>query len=143
MKKKLAILVPILVLGIGYEAYSKVTAPKPPKMKISGSIYVMPKDFTLNLAGGQYATLSVALELAATQAMATTDPSNPPPTGYGDLPEEPAVRAIITDDVTGQKASALINPGQRRALEAEILSNIDSQTDVKVIKVLFADLAVQ
>jgi flagellar FliL protein len=119
------------------------TAPPPPKLKIAGTVYVMPKDFTLNMADGDYATLTVALELAPTQVMATTDPANPPPTGFGDLPDEAAVRAIITNAVTGQPSSALISPDGRAKLQQVILTDIKQQTDVLVTHVFFTDLAVQ
>ena len=90
----------------------------------------MPKEFTLNMADGNYATLTVALVLAPTQAMAVTDPSNPPPTGFGDLPEEAAVRAIITNVITGDPSTALISADGRAKVEKEILTDIKKQTDV-------------
>jgi flagellar FliL protein len=145
MKNK-KIMIPLLVvvlLLVGYEGYSKATAPPPPKQKITGTIYVLGKDFTLNMAAGNYATMTVALVLAPTQAMATTDPSNPPPTGFGDLPEEAVVRAIITNVVTGQPSSELIGASGRAKLEHEILTDIKKQTDVAVTAVYFSDLAVQ
>ena len=42
--------------------------PKPPKLKITGTIYVMPQSFLLNLSEGHYAKLSVALDLAPGQS---------------------------------------------------------------------------
>ncbi|MGO9902018.1 MAG: flagellar basal body-associated protein FliL [Solirubrobacteraceae bacterium] len=144
MNKKILIpLLAVVLLAGGYEGYSKATAMPPPKLKITGMIYVMPKDFTLNMAGGDYATLTVALVLAPTEVLATTDPANPPPTGFGDLPEEAAVRAIITNAVTGQPSSALISPDGRAKLEQVILTDIKQQTDVLVTHVFFTDLAVQ
>ena len=142
MKKIIPVVLIVLLLG-GYEGYSMATAPPPPKLKIAGTIYVMPKDFTLNMAGGQYATLAVALELSASQVMATIDPSNPPPTGFGDLPDEAIVRAIITNDVTGLPVSNLIDGAKRNALEAKILADIKRKTDVLATSVVFTDLAVQ
>jgi flagellar basal body-associated protein FliL len=143
MKKKLIPVLVIVLLFGGYEGYSMATAPPPPKLKIPGQIYILPKDFTLNMAGGQYATLTVALQLPADEAMATTSPTNPPPTGFGDLPDEAVVRAIITNDVTDQPTSALISTAGRAKLEDKILSNILSQTDVKATAIYFTDLAVQ
>jgi flagellar FliL protein len=143
MNKKILIpLVLVLLIG-GYEGYSMATAKPAPKMKINGTIYVLPKDFTLNMADGDYATLTVALVLAPTQIMATTDPADPPPTGFGDLPEEAAVRAIITNAITGQPSSALISTTGRAKLQQDILKDIKQQTDVDVTGVLFTDLAVQ
>ena len=143
MNKK--ILIPILVVLLvgGYEGYSMATAKKPPKQKINGTIYVLPKDFTLNMAGGQYATLSVGLLLAPSQSEGVADPNNPPPTGFGTLPEEPVVRAIITNIVTGQPASTLISSTGRAKLESEILHAIKSQTDDLVNGIYFTDVAVQ
>ena len=78
MNKKLLIplLAVVLLLG-GYEGYSMATAKPAPKQKIPGTIYVLGKDFTLNMADGNYATLTVALVLAPSQQMTTTDPNNP------------------------------------------------------------------
>jgi flagellar basal body-associated protein FliL len=143
MNKK--ILIPLLVVLLvgGYAGYSFALPHKTPKLKVNGTIYVLPKDFTLNMAGGQYATLTVALLLAPSQSVGTTDPNNPPPTGFGSLPEEAVVRAIITNDVTGQPASALISATGRAVLEKKILSDIKSQTDDDITSVYFTDLAVQ
>ena len=115
MKKKLIPALAIVLLLGGYEGYSMATAPPPPKLKIPGQIYILPKDFTLNMSGGQYATLTVALQLPADEAMATTSPTDPPPTGFGDLPDEAVVRAIITNDVTDQPTSALVTTSAARS----------------------------
>ena len=47
-------------------------------MKINGTIYILPKQFTLNLNGGQYATLTVALLLAPSQSVGVTSPPTLP-----------------------------------------------------------------
>jgi flagellar basal body-associated protein FliL len=144
--KKILMPVGILLVAliIGFEVYSKViNPPKVPKLKIPGTLYVLPSGFTLNLSGGQYATLTVALQLAPTQAVGVTSATNPPPTGFGSLTDEAVIRAIITNDVTDKPESALLTQRGRKALEAEILSNINSQTDTKVTTVYFSNLAVQ
>ena len=144
MNKKLLIpLIAVLVVG-GYAGYSfAMPKSKGPKVKVAGTIYILPKPFTLNMAGGQYATLTVALDLAATQSAGTTDPANPPPTGFGSLPEEAIVRAIITDVITGQPASALISASGRAHIEDQILKDIKQQTDDQITAIYFTDLAVQ
>lgn len=144
MKKKL--LIPIVVVFVavaGFAGYSVAMPKKHVKIKINGTIYVLPKQFTLNLKGGQYATLTVALLLAPGQSVGVTSATNPPPTGFGSLTEEAVIRAIITNDVTDQPASALITQSGRKALESKILSDIASQTDTKVSSIYFTDVAVQ
>ena len=63
--------------------------------------------------------------------------------GIGTLPEEPAIRAIITNTITNDPSSALLTDPGRAKLKSEILSQIKSTTDVKVTDILFTDLAVQ
>jgi flagellar basal body-associated protein FliL len=137
------ILVVILLLGGAFAAYSVAKPKRDNKMKIDGTIYILPKQFTLNLNDGQYATLTVALLLAPGQSVGVTSAANPPPSGFGSLTDEAVIRAIITNDVTDQPESSLINQSGRQALEAKILSDIRTQTDTKVTAIYFTDLAVQ
>jgi len=146
MKKKLIIgLVVLLAVG-GFAAKTFLLKPKVVKPKIAGTVYVLPKSFTLNLADGRYATLTAALQLAPGQsdgASADGGSSSDSSTGIGTLPEEAVVRSIITNVVAGQSSSTLNSAGGRARLESEILTDINSQTDVKVKAVYFADYAVQ
>ena len=64
-KIMLAAALPILLLA----AYTMTKPKKPaPKMKVQGTIYVMPQSFLLNLSDGRYAKVNVALELAPGQS---------------------------------------------------------------------------
>ena len=145
MKKKLIIILVVILAGGGYAAKTFLL-PKPAvaKVKIAGEIYVLPKGFTFNLTDGRYATMTIGLILApgqsdgATAAGATTTPA-----GIGTLPEEPAIRAIITNIVTDQTSQALLTASGRTHLKALILSQITTTTDVKVTGILFTDVAVQ
>jgi flagellar basal body-associated protein FliL len=145
MKKKLIIILVVVLAGGGYAAKTFLL-PKPAvaKPKIDGTIYVLPKGFTFNLTDGRYATMTIGLILAvgqtdgSTPAGATTTPS-----GIGTLPEEPAIRAIITNTITNQSSKALLSDGGRAALKKDILGTIKSTTDVKVTDILFTDVAVQ
>jgi flagellar FliL protein len=145
MNKK--ILIPIIVVIVGVVGFAGYTFAMPkkkaPKVKVNGQIYILPKGFTVNLKGGQYATLTVALLLAPTQSLGVTSATNPPPTGFGSLTEEAVIRAIITNDVTDQPENALVTPGGRKTLEHKILSDIKSQTDTLVSDIYFTDVAVQ
>jgi flagellar basal body-associated protein FliL len=142
-KKKLLIALVVVLVG-GYAGYS-IAKPKPVNHdKIAGSIVVLPKAFTLNLADGRYATLTVGLVLAPGQSSgAGGAEAAPPPEGFSGLPEEAAVRDIITNVVTDQPGSSLISDSGRARIKHLILSGIAAHTDVKVKEVLFTDVAVQ
>jgi flagellar basal body-associated protein FliL len=144
MKKKILIILPIVLLGGGYVAKAKLMPPKVVKPKIAGVIYILPHQFTLNLTDGHYATLTVALELAPGQSDGASA-DNTPAAGsvVGTLPEEAVIRAIITNDVTNDSSNTLISESGRTGIEQAILSQIKSQTDVKVDEVFFTDVAVQ
>ena len=141
--KKILAVIPIL-LFLGYT----MTKPKPkvPKTKIQGTIYVMPKEFLLNLKDGRYAKVAVALDLAPGQSDGATATSGASGTGEaaaGTLPEEPIVREIITDTITNQSGEVLVSAAGRKDIRGKILAAIRQQTDVKVESVLFPDLTVQ
>lgn len=144
MNKKLLITVLVLVLLGGYAAYS-FAMPKPViHDKITGAIYILPGQFLVNLSDGRYGKVTVALVLAPGQsAGGTAEGGTPPPDGFGTLPEEPAVRDIITNILTNQSGSTLISPTGRARIKAQVKQAILSGTDVKVSAVLFTDVAVQ
>jgi flagellar protein FliL len=142
-KKKLLIPIVLLVLGLG-AAHTLAKPPKAAKLKIAGTLYVMPQTFLLNLSEGHYAKLSVALDLAPGQsdgasAAGTTSPTE----GPGTLPEEPVIREIVTNVVTGESGGTLVDSHGRSAVKHRILMAIKHQTDVKVEAVLFPELTVQ
>jgi flagellar basal body-associated protein FliL len=144
MKKKILIILPIILLGGGYVAKGKLMPPKVVKPKIAGEIYILPHQFTLNLKDGRYATLTVALELAAGQSDGASA-ENTPAAGatVGTLPEEAVIRSIITNEVTNDPSTTLIDQSGRAGLEKQILADIKTETDVKVDQVFFTDVAVQ
>jgi flagellar basal body-associated protein FliL len=145
MKKKILIILVPLLLGGGYVAKAKLMPKKVVKLKINGEVYILPKQFTLNLADGRYATITAALILAPGQTDGATaaDASTSTDATVGTLPEEAVIRAIITNDVTNQTSQALIDSGARTKLEHQILHDISTQTDDKITDVLFTDVAVQ
>jgi flagellar basal body-associated protein FliL len=140
-KKIFVLVLPVLL----FAAYT-MTKPKAHvvKPKIAGTIYVMPQTFLMNLSDGRYAKLSVALQLAPGQSDGVTAATSSGSEGAaGTLPEEPAVREIVTNAVTGQNGETLISAKGRRDIQHSILSAIRRQTDVKVEAVLFPDFTVQ
>jgi flagellar basal body-associated protein FliL len=145
MKKKLIIILLVVLAGGGYVAKTMLL-PKPAaaKPKIAGEIYVLPKGFTFNLTDGRYATATIGLILAPGQSDgAGASGVTTSPAGIGTLPEEPAIRAIITNAVTNESSTTLLSADGRATLEHQILSTIKTTTDVKVTQILFTDLAVQ
>jgi hypothetical protein len=145
-KKKIIILMLVVLLGGGYVAKGKFFPPKVVKLKVNGVIYILPKQFMANLQGGRYATMTVALVLAAGQTDGTGAggaAAATPPEGFGTLPEEALIRDIITNTITNQTSGSMISPIGRDKVKAEILAGIRSGTDVKVADILFTDVAVQ
>ncbi len=142
MKRKLKLIVPILVLVLGIAAYKFVlSSPTESKAKVKGEVYVLPKEFVVNLAGGNYAKLTVALVLAPGQSAAGG--ATPPAEGFGTLEEEPLVRAIVTNNLTGAPAEALTSRQGRSGYAQKIQQAIDRETDVETRSVAFTDLVVQ
>ena len=144
------ILVPVLLLLLG-GVYKFVLAKPPaeaaPKPKVTGTVYVMPKDFLVNLEGGKFAKLGVALVIKHDPAHAAGGgghgPAPEPPEGYGAEPQEALVRDIITDALTGLEADELTSKAGRKELKKHILEEIHHDTDVHAEDVLFTDVAVQ
>jgi flagellar FliL protein len=144
---KLKIVLPVLLLLLG-GVYKFVLhkAPPPPKSKIAGEVYVMPKDFLINLKGGRFAKIDVALVLKEGYLAAPAaghEGGGAPPTGYGAMPQEAVIRAIITNTLTDTTAPRLQKEATRRKIQEDILKRIGGETDVKVDDVLFTDVAIQ
>jgi flagellar basal body-associated protein FliL len=145
MKGKKKFIVPLVVLILLGGVYKTVLAKpaKTPPAKIDGTVYVMPKEFLLNVADGKYAKLDVALVLNKAQVLPATEGGTSSDAAYGALEEEPAVRDVITNVLTDAQSTQLIDRDGREKLKAQILKQIRQTTDVKVDKVLFTDVAVQ
>ena len=149
MNKKL-ILIPVIALVALGAAYKTVLA-KPgapaPKPKVDGTVYVLQKEFLVNLKDGRFAKLTAALVLAhddtSTVAAGGHAAAPSPPEGYGAMTQEGVVRAVITEDLTNATDQQLIDGHKREELQKTILKDLKKMTDVKVEEVLFPDLTVQ
>ena len=142
------IVVPLVLLLVLGGAYKFVLAkPKPAeKPKVEGEVYVLPKDFLVNLSDGKFAKLGVGLvfDEGFTAAPAGGHEAGAAPAdGYGALTQEPVVRDIVTDVVTDQSSAELTSRKGREDIKEKILKRLRSQTDVKVHEVLLTDVAVQ
>ncbi|HEY4095263.1 MAG TPA: flagellar basal body-associated FliL family protein [Baekduia sp.] len=148
MMSKLKIVLPVLLVVLG-GVYKFVLA-KPavvPKPKVAGQVYIMPKDFLINLKGGRFAKLDAALVLKEgyldAEVAKLGKEAPPPPAGYGTLPQEAVVRSVITDALTDEPASRLQHASTRLKLQKSILKRIKKDTDVEIEDVLFTDVAIQ
>ena len=138
-------LVALVVLG---GAYKTVLAKPPAKKepKVHGMVYVLPKEFLVNLAKERYAKLTVALILPEGEPVAAEGAEAEeakPPEGWGTLPQEAVVRGLITDTLTGVNADKLIEAEGREKLKEKLLLKIKKYSDVPAKDVLLTDVAVQ
>ena len=148
IKKLVPAILAVAALGVGYKfVIAKEPAEATPKPKIEGSVYMLQKDFLVNLADGRFVKLQVGLVLAhddtSTAAEGGHGSAAAPPEGYGAMSQEGLVRDVITDTLTGLKSGKLISGRGREDTKKEIREAIEKRADVKVEKVLFADLVVQ
>jgi flagellar basal body-associated protein FliL len=147
VKSKLKFIIPIVLVLLG-GAYKFVLAKPGPKEKpkVEGEVYVLPKDFLINLSDGKFAKLGVGLVFdegfKAAPAKAAEGGATAPD-GYGVLTQEAVVRDIVTDVVTDESANELTSRRGREDIKAKILKRLKQQTDVKVHEVLLTDVAVQ
>lgn len=147
MKSKLKIVLPVLLLVVG--GVYKFVLSKPaaePKVKVHGLVYVLPKDFLLNLRGGKFAKVSVGMVLEE-HALAAEggegEAAAAPPEGFGPLPQEALVRAIVTDTLTGRSRDDLESSRGREEVKKRLKKAILDTTDVPVEEVLLPDVAIQ
>jgi flagellar FliL protein len=149
MVKKLVPIVALLaVLGGAYKFVlaKPATAEEKAKPKVEGTVYMLQKEFLINLADGRFAKMQIGLVLAhddtSTEAAGGHEASSPPE-GYGAMTQEGVVRDVITGVLTDAKDADLIEESGREHLKDEILKELKRHTDVKVEHVLFSDLTVQ
>jgi flagellar basal body-associated protein FliL len=142
---KLKIIIPILlVAAVGYKFVLAKPAAAEPKPHVNGTVYILGKEFLLNLADGRFAKLTAAVVLGHddTSTEASGEGSSPPE-GFGNMSQEAIVRSIVTDQLTGAKDDDLITEQGREETEKTILKRIKKETDVKAEEVVFTDITVQ
>ncbi len=146
MKNKKKIIISVAFLLFAGAAYKMVLAkPAESKAKVHGSVYVLPKEFVINLADGRFAKLGVGLVLPpeALAAEGGHGAGAKPPEGYGPLPQEGLIRDIVTDSLTGGSADDLVGKHGRDHTKHKLLKQIKKHTDVEPDHVLFTDIAIQ
>ena len=145
-KKIIMAVVALVVVGGAYKfvlAKPKAAAKKP---NVEGTLYVLQKEFLVNLADSRYAKVSAALILNPkdhSTAAAGGHGAPAPPEGYGAEPQEAIIRDLITNEVTDIPAEELVDHEGREKVKKSILKAIKTETDAHVEEVLFPDLTVQ
>lgn len=145
MRKNVLILVlAALIVGAG-AAYTFAKPKEDKRHKIDGTVYVLPKEFLVNLKDGRYAKMNVALVLDHDTETAAEGGhgGGTPPEGFGTLPQEAVVRDIVTSVVTDTQGDELISAEGRERIKRSILTQINRTTDVRTEDVLITDVAVQ
>jgi len=149
VKKIVPVVVLLLALAGGYKFVlaKPAKAEEKPKVRVHGTVYMLQKEFLVNLADGRFAKMQIGLILShddtSTVAAGGHEAAAAPPEGYGAMTQEGVVRDVITDVLTDAKDSELIESHGREELKEKVLKELKKHTDVKVEHVLFSDLTVQ
>src|SRR3954470_13410152 len=119
MKSKLKFIIPLTVLILLGGDYKFALAKPPVKetQKIEGVVYVLPKEFVVNLDDGHFAKFNVALVLDHSQPTAPAaegeEAAAEPPEGYGTLEQEAVIRDIVVDEASGVASDDLTKRKKR------------------------------
>jgi len=146
VKKLVPVIALLAVLGGVYKFVLAKPAKAEPKPHVEGTVYMLQKEFLVNLADGRFAKMQIGLVLAhddTSTVAAGGHEASTPPEGYGAMAQEGIVRDLITGVLTDAKDKELIEEHGREELKKEILKVLKKKTDVKVEEVLFSDLTVQ
>lgn len=146
--KKLMMVIPIVLIALAgvYKFVLAKPAAEAAKPKVEGTVYVLGKQFLVNLDAGAVAQLTVGLVLAhddTSTVAAGGESAAKPPEGFGPMAQEAVVRDVITDELTGRPEADLVQGSKREELKKEIARTIKRKTDVHVEDVLFTDVTVQ
>jgi flagellar basal body-associated protein FliL len=147
LKKLIPVVIALVALGGVYKFVLAKPSAKAAKPKVEGTVYILGKEFLVNLADGRFAKLTVALVLShddtSTVAAGGHAATAKPPDGFGAMGQEAVVRDVITDDLTDAKDTDLISREGRKTVKEQILKDLKKNTDVKVHDILFTDVTVQ
>jgi flagellar FliL protein len=146
VKKIVPVIALLAVLGGVYKFVLAKPSAAAPKPHVEGTVYMLQKEFLINLADGRFAKMQIGLVLAhddTSTVAAGGHEAASPPEGYGAMTQEGIVRDQITDTLTDATDKDLITERGREELKNEILKVLKKKTDVKVEEVLFSDLTVQ
>ena len=109
----------MILLGGHRTKFVLAKPPRPAKRKIDGTVYVLPKEFLVNLADGRYAKLDVALVLAPGSRRCRRRARAPRRrrTASARCEQEAACATSITDVLTDQSGDESDQPERPRAAQ--------------------------
>ena len=91
------------------------------KPKVEGTVYMLGKEFLVNLADGRFAKLHGRARARARRHVDRAPPAArgaaTPPEGFGAMTQEAVVRDVITDDLTDAKDNDLISRERSRGAQ--------------------------
>ena len=134
------------MLGGVYKFVLAKPAKAEPKPKVEGTVYMLGKEFLVNLADGRFAKLQVGLVLAEDDTSTAPRRARRRPRRRRATARWPRRASCATSSpttLTDAKDSQLIDRSGRKALKETILKGIKKHTDVKVEDILFTDVTVQ
>ena len=142
--KKKFVMLPLLLLLVGGGVYMKMFKPKPvpPPKKVEGTVVSLGNDFVVNLSGGHYGKVSVALLLSEPPPLTAEGEGGGEAAGSG-LEQDAVIRSVITDELTGLAPNDLINRESRHRVVTRLEQALKKRTDEPVKDVLLTDVAVQ
>jgi flagellar basal body-associated protein FliL len=147
VKKLVPVIALLVVLGGVYKFVLAKPAKAAPEPNVHGTVYMLEKEFLINLAEGRFAKMQIGLVLAhddtSTVAAGGHGAAPTPPEGYGAMGQEGIVRDLITGELTDQPADELESEHGREELKKKILKILKKKTDVHVEEILFSDLTIQ
>jgi flagellar FliL protein len=143
-KNKLIIIAVVALLAVGgiYKFLLAGSSEAEAKPKIDGVVYVLGKEFLVNLSDDRYAKFTVGLVLDHAPEAAGGH-AETPPEGYGTMPEEAVVRDIVTDVTGASTGSALSSAEGREKVKKALRKRLTQKTDLHVHDVVFPDITVQ
>jgi len=103
VKKIVPVIALLAVLGGVYKFVLAKPATAEPKPHVQGSVYMLQKEFLINLADGRFAKMQIGLVLAhddTSTVAAGGHETSTPPEGYGAMGQEGIVRDLITGVLT-------------------------------------------
>ena len=149
VKKIVPVIALLAVLGGVYKFVlaTPADAKQEPEPKVHGTVYMLEKEFLVNLADGRFAKLQIGLVLkpedTSTVVAGGHGGGTTPPEGYGAMSQEGIVRDVITDTLTNAADKDLIEKKGREHIKEEIMKELKKKTDVLVAEVIFSDITVQ